>query len=376
MTVDGNVQNEENRDIEAGRVMTERTPLFTNSERSTKSIHPLPGMQIRAHVIKPDGNLQVCAAKEALARGRAGKGSYYWIDVDADERDTEELREWLEQLKIPSFLRSRLAEPPDTWASQVFVYRSSLLAMIRVLPQVESSDEIAHVAVLCVKHLLLTFTSCARTETGGLYADALQYMHARERLPAPSSTGALFVWLLFHVERSSRASRELRSFILNMDEAMDRDVTSVDLEEIINVKEQMMRVLSVVEEQTECLEGLAEAEMDTESLDLTQLRGTLGVILATSRATERMALRLEKHIQDLRQRYDAHQQERINRRLAVLTVISAIFLPLTLITGIWGMNFQHMPELSKPEAYPLALLVMFMIAVTMLCYFWRSGWFE
>ena len=40
------------------------------------------------------------------------------------------------------------------------------------------------------------------------------------------------------------------------------------------------------------------------------------------------------------------------------------------------MNFEYMPELKNPIAYPLALLAMLTIAVSMICFFWRTGWFD
>jgi Mg2+ and Co2+ transporter CorA len=55
--------------------------------------------------------------------------------------------------------------------------------------------------------------------------------------------------------------------------------------------------------------------------------------MATAGATERMAGRLEKKVADLRNTYDVHQQNKINHRLELLTVLSAIFLPLTFMAG-------------------------------------------
>gem|GEM_PF-2343659 len=66
--------------------------------------------------------------------------------------------------------------------------------------------------------------------------------------------------------------------------------------------------------------------------------------------------------------------ERTNRVVTKLTVISAIFLPLTLIAGIYGMNFKYMPELQHPLAYPLTLMAMAIIALGELVYFRRKGW--
>lgn len=66
--------------------------------------------------------------------------------------------------------------------------------------------------------------------------------------------------------------------------------------------------------------------------------------------------------------------EKTNKVVTKLTVISAIFLPLTLIAGIYGMNFKYMPELNNPLSYPLTLLAMALIALTELIYFKKKKW--
>ena len=58
----------------------------------------------------------------------------------------------------------------------------------------------------------------------------------------------------------------------------------------------------------------------------------------------------------------------------VLTVVSSIMLPLTLIAGIYGMNFEHMPELKWELGYPGALGVMLAVGLGLLGAFWRLGW--
>jgi magnesium transporter len=65
---------------------------------------------------------------------------------------------------------------------------------------------------------------------------------------------------------------------------------------------------------------------------------------------------------------------RMNEVMKVLTIIATIFIPLTLITGVYGMNFQHMPELAWPLGYPLVWVVMLAIAGAMLLYFRRKKW--
>jgi magnesium transporter len=65
---------------------------------------------------------------------------------------------------------------------------------------------------------------------------------------------------------------------------------------------------------------------------------------------------------------------RLNEVMKVLTVISTIFIPLTFITGIYGMNFRFMPELEWRWGYPLALLGMAGIGVTLYFYYRRKKW--
>ena len=65
---------------------------------------------------------------------------------------------------------------------------------------------------------------------------------------------------------------------------------------------------------------------------------------------------------------------RTNDVMKTLAVISAIMLPLTLIAGIYGMNFENMPELKSPHGYFYTLVVMAVVAIGLLIYFWRRGW--
>jgi magnesium transporter len=65
---------------------------------------------------------------------------------------------------------------------------------------------------------------------------------------------------------------------------------------------------------------------------------------------------------------------RMNEIMKVLTIFSAIMLPLTFIAGVYGMNFDNMPELHSRYGYLGTLAVMGVVAVGMLIFFWRRGW--
>ena len=73
--------------------------------------------------------------------------------------------------------------------------------------------------------------------------------------------------------------------------------------------------------------------------------------------------------------YLSSVSNRMNEVMKVLTVIATIFIPLTFIAGVYGMNFEHMPELGWRWGYPLVWGVMLAVGAAMLLYFRRKRWF-
>jgi magnesium transporter len=79
---------------------------------------------------------------------------------------------------------------------------------------------------------------------------------------------------------------------------------------------------------------------------------------------------------DLRDSYDSLRSNRMNSIMKTLTVITTIFMPLTFIAGVYGMNFVHMPELEWQEGYFVVLGAMLLLGIGMFLWFKRKGWFD
>jgi len=73
--------------------------------------------------------------------------------------------------------------------------------------------------------------------------------------------------------------------------------------------------------------------------------------------------------------YLSSVSNKMNEIMKVLTVIATIFIPLTWIVGIYGMNFEYMPELRAKFGYPVIMFIMVIIGLLMLFYFKRKKWF-
>ena len=67
---------------------------------------------------------------------------------------------------------------------------------------------------------------------------------------------------------------------------------------------------------------------------------------------------------------------RLNEVMKVLTMIATVFLPVSFIAGVYGMNFEHMPELHWRYGYLMAWLAMLLTAGGLVMWFRRRGWFD
>lgn len=77
---------------------------------------------------------------------------------------------------------------------------------------------------------------------------------------------------------------------------------------------------------------------------------------------------------DLAETYMSSLSNRMNEVMKVLTLMSTIFIPLTFLAGVYGMNFRYFPEINMPWAYPFFWLICLIIAVIMLAFFRRRSW--
>ena len=74
--------------------------------------------------------------------------------------------------------------------------------------------------------------------------------------------------------------------------------------------------------------------------------------------------------------YLSSMSNKMNEVMKVLTIVSTIFIPLSFIAGVYGMNFEYMPELKWKWGYFLSLGIMGTVALGLIIFFWRSGWLQ
>lgn len=99
-------------------------------------------------------------------------------------------------------------------------------------------------------------------------------------------------------------------------------------------------------------------------------------LLKTTDILKQSLEKAEDRLNSLHAHYLLTLQEKSNKRINFLTIIQAIFVPLTLFAGIYGMNFEYIPELKFRYAYFAFLGAMVIIAAGFLRYFYKNGWFD
>ena len=135
--------------------------------------------------------------------------------------------------------------------------------------------------------------------------------------------------------------------------------------ELFDLKKYYGQLLSIFEN---CVEN------DNEIFSENGVRYFSVLASRTGRLLDR-TVSLRDYVSQAREAYQAQTDIEQNKLMRVFTVITAVFLPLTLLVGWYGMNFKYMPELSSPYAYPAFVGICIAIVVVLIIIFKRRKWF-
>ena len=123
------------------------------------------------------------------------------------------------------------------------------------------------------------------------------------------------------------------------------DLTSI---EIMNCERDINQLSDIIEDQYVGFEIIASLYPNDPKKE--NIQSTRSLIKGFEPLNKAM-LRLEKKAESLRLQFMLYQQEKSTRKINLLTIIQAVFVPLTFIAGVYGMNFINMPELEWPHGY-------------------------
>ena len=156
-----------------------------------------------------------------------------------------------------------------------------------------------------------------------------------------------------------------------MDERIMLHQNGIDLSEIHALRARTNFLHRSIRPLREVIVGLQHSESDLLSESLTPF---LRDLYDHAWHAIEDADHLREAVTAIRDYHTAVMSQRLNEVMRVLTAISTIFLPLTFIAGIYGMNFENMPELKHPLGYPAVWGVFILVTLGMMWFFRRKKW--
>ncbi|HEU6436294.1 MAG TPA: CorA family divalent cation transporter [Nitratidesulfovibrio sp.] len=205
--------------------------------------------------------------------------------------------------------------------------------------------------------------------------DKLVQMIRSGNAPVEASVQALLIFLLDAcIDANVHFYMEARSRVEQLAELLDDTPDAVTPDDILPLKRAITRLSIQFEDQFYCLATLQT--LQATALPLTSQREGLRDIMDNQNHLARSQARLEMRLRDLYQFYLLLLQRNTDHRIRVLTVLTAVCMPLTVIAGVYGMNFRHMPELDWDYGYYVALGGMLAVAGGMMWFFHKRGWFR
>lgn len=280
--------------------------------------------------------------------------------------DAPTLEKILEPYDIHELVIEDMINPSQQTKAET--YRGYLFIVARTFSYKNNSLNYDQLFMLVFPGLVLTFEPRRHTA----FAPLTESFSPQEREIEDMNAGFLTYALLDCVIERYFSAIDI---ILDKIEKNDRKLFLVEnkltLNKVHKLKQDSIRILSTVRRMNDTLSQIMRWHNPLiDNHTKTYLRD---LVDTTTQMRDRMDYGREM-IKSLTDTYLNLQSNQLNLQMRVLTVITIIFMPLTLLTGLYGMNFDNMPELHTQYGYYVLLGVMIIIVVFLLILFRRKRW--
>lgn len=190
---------------------------------------------------------------------------------------------------------------------------------------------------------------------------------------APSNERAMYLFFKNLFKGDTKFLEEMEDRVSTLDDTVIHDGSESLRQQILDTRYAILRLKKYYEQFEEIFDELCDNDNNVISEEyLTYFE----ILSNRCSRLERQVLDLKEYIVQVRESYQAQIDIEQNRLMKVFTLLTSIFLPLTLIAGWYGMNFKNMPELDWKYGYPMVILVCVLVCVIWAIVFKKKGWFK
>jgi len=320
---------------------------------------------IRTALYSPDTQTTEFGSEELLSKWEANQDTTIWFDLESS--DEEEITSYLSRFNLhPLAIQdaSRNRHPPKIERFDNFLF---LLFRGLDASTTEIDFGVIQLPVFVGKNFLVTRHNKPSTSANWLY----------EKLRAdPALMGAGPDTLA--VKLSNRLLRRYLEILLAFeprldeieDEMFDRPRDAL-LSELTNHKSHLRHLARIANYHRTIAR---ELKNNPPAIFANNLQHEIIDLYEQVERTQSLANLYYEVAKDLTDSYIALASHRLNKVMQILTVITVIFVPMTFLAGVYGMNFEFMPELNYRPAYFIVLGLMFFAAILQFIFFKRKKW--
>ena len=288
-----------------------------------------------------------------------------WIDVEA--ATPQELKQLLAPLGLHAEILDACLQPQRS--TRLISQRKALYLEVPTHLGWDQQEK-PYISVLCLNTTILTIH---RDELHTI-EDIIRNLDGDVPLYANSSS-ALLYYLLIEISKCNvDAALGVRAEAERLDQACHDQPDNLDPREIATLRRKVSHYAAVHDDHTYCAGVLQTVQ--TEAFRVSEQSHHFREMLPLTELTRQLIAGAESRVSSLQRDYEMLVQNRVDSRLQFLTILSAIFLPLTLLSGMYGMNFNDLPGMGVPSGYLIVIACMLLTAAATGAYFYWRGWFE
>ncbi|MCS7462746.1 magnesium/cobalt transporter CorA [Paenibacillus doosanensis] len=288
----------------------------------------------------------------------APEHGFYWIDADVDDLTILQPLFHLHELAVEDCLTEEEQRPKiELYDTHYFI----------VVNSIRFDDEEIFLRALNIflgKHYIITVTRQKINELR-----ALKPVLWEEEVGAPDRF--LYHLIDLVVDNYTNVGDRIEAKIEKLEEDILMNTKKSHLNEIIGLRSEILWLKKVLVPQKEVIATLNRKELRLISDPLKKYFGDIyenAVKISENFDTFRDLMA------NLREAYQSSLSNRANEIMRIFTALTTIFMPLTFITGIYGMNFEHIPGIHWEYGGVAAVILMFVIGISMFVLFRKKGW--